>query len=64
MEHDLAVLTALKSLARRVQALTTEHDALTAALDAAVTEQNPGLRAAYGVGPDTAAQLLITAGGN
>lgn len=60
----VAVLIALKSLARRVQALTTEHDALTAALDAAVTEQNPGLRAVYGVGPDTAAQLLITAGGN
>ncbi|MET9528707.1 IS110 family transposase [Streptomyces coeruleorubidus] len=25
---------------------------------------NPGLRAAHGVGPDTAAQLLVTAGGN
>ena len=60
----VAVLTALKSLARRVQALTAEHDALTAALDTAVTEHNPGLRAAYGVGPDTAAQLLVTAGGN
>ncbi|MET7520753.1 IS110 family transposase [Streptomyces sp. NPDC005480] len=59
-----AVLTALKSLARRVQALTIEHDELTASLDIAVTENNPGLRAAHGVGPDTAAQLLITAGGN
>jgi len=29
-----------------------------------VTEANPGLRAAYGVGSDTAAQLLITAGAN
>ena len=58
------VLTALKSLARRVQALAAEHDALTAALDDVVTGHNPGLRAAYGVGPDTAAQLLITAGGN
>ncbi|MFE3583061.1 IS110 family transposase [Streptomyces vinaceus] len=28
-----AVLTALKSLARRIQALTAEHDELTAALD-------------------------------
>ncbi|WP_078606677.1 transposase [Streptomyces violaceorubidus] len=28
------------------------------------TEHNPGLRAAFGVGPDTAAQLLVTAGGN
>jgi transposase len=60
----VAVLTALKSLARRVQALTAEHDALTTAPDTAVTEQNPGLRATYGVGPDTAAQLLLTAGGN
>ncbi|WP_329324820.1 IS110 family transposase [Streptomyces luteogriseus] len=60
----VAVLTALKSLARRVKELTAEHDALTRALDAEVTTHNPGLRAAYGVGPDTAAQLLITAGGN
>ncbi|MEV5136046.1 IS110 family transposase [Streptomyces syringium] len=60
----VALLTALKTLARRVQALTAEHDTLTAALDAAATEHNPGLRAAFGVGPDTAAQLLVTAGGN
>ncbi|MEC4576624.1 IS110 family transposase [Streptomyces sp. CMAA1738] len=59
-----AVLTALKSLARRVQALTAEHTELTATLDKMVTGHNPGLRAAYGVGPDTAAQLLITASGN
>lgn len=59
-----AVLAALKSLARRVKELTVEHEALTKALDACVTAHNPGLRAAYGVGPDTAAQLLITAGGN
>jgi transposase len=59
-----AVLTALKSLARRVKELTAEHEQLTKALDASAAERNPGLRAAYGVGPDTAAQLLITAGGN
>ncbi|MFF2119288.1 IS110 family transposase [Kitasatospora sp. NPDC058184] len=59
-----AVLTALKSLARRVKELTAEHEALTRALDTEVTAHNPGLRAAYGVGPDTAAQLLVTAGGN
>ncbi|CAM5620125.1 hypothetical protein SALBM217S_04365 [Streptomyces griseoloalbus] len=59
-----AVLTALRSLARRVKELTAEHEALTRALDAEVTTHNPGLRATYGVGPDTAAQLLITAGGN
>lgn len=60
----VAVLTALKSLARRVRELTCEHETLTKALDADVTTHNPGLRAAYGVGPDTAAQLLVTAGGN
>jgi transposase len=60
----VAVLTALKSLARRVKELTAEHETLTRALDAEVTAHNPGLRAAYGVGPDTAAQLLVTAGGN
>ncbi|WP_069757812.1 IS110 family transposase [Streptomyces sp. LUP47B] len=59
-----AVLTALRSLARRVKELTAEHEALTRALDGEVTVHNPGLRAAYGVGPDTAAQLLVTAGGN
>ncbi|MET8507083.1 IS110 family transposase [Streptomyces sp. NPDC004787] len=60
----VAVLAALKSLARRVKELTAEHTALTKALDSEATVQNPGLRAAHGVGPDTAAQLLITAGGN
>ncbi|MFD9722194.1 IS110 family transposase [Streptomyces sp. NPDC059076] len=59
-----AVLTALKSLARRVKELTAEHHALTRALDSEASAHNPGLRAAYGVGPDTAAQLLVTAGGN
>ncbi len=60
----VAVLTALKSLARRVKELTAEHEELTKTLDSEVTAHNPGLRAAYGVGPDTAAQLLVTAGGN
>ncbi|MFJ9588057.1 IS110 family RNA-guided transposase [Streptomyces acidicola] len=58
------VLTALKSLARRVRELTAEHEVLTRALDNEASARNPGLRAAYGVGPDTAAQLLVTAGGN
>ncbi|MFE7509920.1 transposase [Streptomyces sp. NPDC057540] len=60
----LPVLAALKILARRVKELTAEHTALTNALDSDVTVHNPGLRATYGVGPDTAAQLLITAGVN
>jgi hypothetical protein len=62
--ENTALLTALRTLARRVQSLTEEHTALTVELDKLVTELNPGLRAAYGVGPDTATQLLITAGAN
>lgn len=57
-----AVLTALKSLARRHRDLTEEIAALTAHLDTLVTAARPALREAYGVGPDVAAQLLITAG--
>ncbi|MFD4955661.1 transposase [Streptomyces sp. NPDC058451] len=44
--------------------MTAEHQALTKTLDSQVTAHNPGLRSAHAVGPDTAAQLLITAGGN
>ncbi|MFF7870951.1 transposase [Streptomyces qaidamensis] len=43
----VAVLTALKSLARRVKELTAEHNALTKALDSEVTTHNRGLRAAH-----------------
>lgn len=60
----ITVLTALRSLARRVKELTVEHATLIKALDSVVSVHNPGLRAAHGVGPDTAAQLLVTAGGN
>ncbi|MGX1976997.1 IS110 family transposase [Streptomyces kronopolitis] len=49
----IPALTALRTLARRIQNLTAERTALTAELDALVTQLNPGLRAAYGVGPDT-----------
>lgn len=59
-----SVLVAAKLLAQRVQFLETQAETLQAQIDALVTEANPGLRAAYGVGPDTAAQLLITAGAN
>jgi transposase len=61
---DAAVLTALKTLAQRHQFLTTQADELTALIDPLVTVANPGLRAAFCVGPDSAAQLLITAGAN
>lgn len=59
-----SVLTAAKMLAQRVQFLESQAEALGAQIDAFVADANPGLRAAYGVGADTAAQLLITAGAN
>jgi transposase len=59
-----AVLTALRTLAKRHQFLTSQADELEAQVDVLVTAANPALRAAFGVGPNTAAQLLITAGGN
>ena len=59
-----AVLVAAKMLAQRVQFLETQAETLESQIDAWVTEANPGLRAAYGVGADTAAQLFITAGAN
>jgi transposase len=61
---EQALLEALKTLAVRCQSLTAEHEQLGTLLDQLVTDANPGLRGAYGVGPDTGAQLLITAGGN
>ncbi|WP_280832915.1 IS110 family transposase [Mycolicibacterium frederiksbergense] len=59
-----SLLVAAKMLAQRVQFLETQAAALQTQIDAIVTAANPGLRAAYGVGADTAAQLLITAGAN
>jgi transposase len=59
-----AVLTAAKALAQRVEFLENQERDLTAQLDVLVQQINPALRAAYGVGPDTAAQLLVTAGTN
>jgi transposase len=56
--------TALKVLAQRHRSLKVQIDTLTAQLDRRVTTANPALRSALGVGPDTAAQLLITAGDN
>ncbi|MFI9456527.1 IS110 family transposase [Amycolatopsis sp. NPDC052450] len=58
------VKTALRRLARRIQHLTDEiHDAKTEL--ATLTRQIlPATTAVFGVGPDTAAQLLTTAGDN
>lgn len=59
-----AVLTACKNLAQRIRFLEQQTDELSSQIDTLTTRLNPALRAAYGVGPDTAAQLLITAGTN
>jgi hypothetical protein len=61
---SVAVLIAAKSLAQRIEFLERQDRELTAEIDTLTTALNPALRAAYGVGPDTAAQLLITAGTN
>lgn len=60
----VAVLIACKALAQRIQFLERQDRDLSTEIDALVTALNPALRAAYGVGPDTAAQLLISAGTN
>jgi transposase len=56
--------TALVSLARRVQALDEELDRLEQRIAEFVAEVAPELLARFGVGPDTAATLLVTAGDN
>jgi len=61
---EAATLTALRTLARRHATLSEELAALDADLDTLTTQANPALRAAHGLGPITAAQLLITAGDN
>jgi len=60
----MAAKLALRQLARRHQHLSTDITELDALITPLVTAINPGLLAAHGVGPDTAGQLLITAGDN
>lgn len=58
------VLYALKALAQRHQFLTAQAEDLEAQLHDLATAANPHLMSIRGVGPTTAAQLLLTAGGN
>jgi transposase len=60
----LAVKAALRSLARRYHHLTTEITDLDTALHTLIERACPPLLAVHGVGDETAAQLLITAGDN
>ena len=59
-----ATKTALRSIARRWQALSDEIDNLDADLDALVADTAPELVACHGVGTDTAGALLVAAGDN
>lgn len=61
---DTATRHALSVLAHRHQALTQEVAQLDKAITALVKRAAPRLLALPGVGPDSAAQLLITAGEN
>lgn len=54
----------LRLLARRIQHLTAEIDDLNERIAAAVEASTPGLLDVRGVGPDSAAALLISAGDN
>ena len=55
---------ALRRLARRYQALGTEIDELDAEIRRLCAQANPALLGAAGVGPETAAALLVAAGDN
>ena len=59
-----ATKTALRTLGRRVLALDQEKNALDGLLGDLVQEVAPGLLELHGVGVDTAAALLVTAGDN
>jgi transposase len=57
-----ATRVALRELGRRVQFLDAQLDRLDELIGPLVTARAPGLLARHGVGPDTAALLLVAAG--
>lgn len=59
-----AAKLALRTLARQHQALDGDLAELRGHLDRLTAQASPALRAAKGIGPDTASILLITAGDN
>lgn len=59
-----ATKVSLRMLARRYQVLDAQARELDTAITALVTAVAPELLAVYGAGPETASQLLITAGDN
>ncbi|MEO5654168.1 MAG: IS110 family transposase [Marmoricola sp.] len=62
--EERLVLTALKSIAQRHQSLSEEISKLDAELTSLIEQTAPHLLHLHGVGNYTAAQLLITVGGN
>ncbi|MFE1289218.1 IS110 family transposase [Streptomyces sp. NPDC058751] len=59
-----AVHQALNLLAVRIQQLSDQVNALTRRITAAIKDHNPALLQIQGVGPDSAAALLVAAGEN
>lgn len=59
---ETAARYTLRLLARRIQHLTEEINDLTTRTTATIAACAPGLPDRYGVGPDTAAALLVAAG--
>jgi transposase len=64
LEPTMATKAALRSIARRIQALDEEIALADARLRPAVTALAPRTAAIFGAGPDVAGQLLATAGDN
>jgi transposase len=56
--------TVIRDLAQRIKRLNTEMQTIDHALIALLEQAAPSLLALYGLGPDTAATLLVTAGDN
>ncbi len=54
----------IRDLARRIKSLTTEMRNIDRILTTLITDTAPSLLELYGLGPDTAASLLVTAGDN
>ncbi|MER5427460.1 IS110 family transposase [Streptosporangium roseum] len=61
---DSATVYVLRQLATRVQSLSQEIDAVEQLLEEVIRRHAPALLERVGVGPDTAAALLVTAGDN
>jgi transposase len=59
-----ATKTSLSSLAHRIQALDAEITELNEKIESLLLATAPDLMARFGIGPDTAASLLVAAGDN